>query len=381
MPSAPNSLASVFAIPVTPARKEFDSISPSIGCFTDIEVIVMNRPQWRRCMRGSTSRAKYTALNKVRFAAARHSSSVVSRNFLDGGPPAFVTQMSIRPNFCSTASTKSRTASSLVTSKARQKTSRPDAAPISLAVRSRSAAVRAQIAISQPSFANSSAAARPFSPRSMNSALCRAAAQVRVVFANPIFPARREEIYVHGIFQSLCFVRHIRGNQNDFARADDRFPAIVEIEFQRARKDHRKLLAAVRMSRHDPSSRDKNPRQRRILAVQHLARDVRAQVFLFNLFKRSRCRHRAPLQDRRIASKNRPSKPPNRQCLASTPPGSTLCLFLPWLIYWLVAIRNYCRAASLRLICPRDAPRLARGDRPFRAIADPAVLVRHAPTN
>src|SRR5580700_8334277 len=345
-------------------------------------------------MRGSTSRAKYTALNKVRFAAVRHSSSVMSRNFLDGGPPALVTQISIRPNFCSTASTKSRTASALVTSKARQKTSRPDAVPISFAVHSTSAAVRAQIATSHPSFANSSAAARPnpllaaatiatrpFSPRSMNSVLCSAAAQIRVVFANPIFSARRKEIYVHGIFQSLCFVRHIRGNQNDFARAHDRFPAIVEIEFQRARKNHRKLLAAMRMSRHDPSSRDKNPRQRGILAVQHLARDVRAQVFLFNLFKRSRCRHRAPLQDRRIASKNRPSKPPNRQCLASTPPGSTLCLFLPWLIYWLVAIRNYCRAASLRLICPRDAPRLARGDRPFRAIADPAVLVRHAPTN
>ena len=45
MPSAPYSLARVLARPATPARRQFESIRPSMGCFTDMEVMVMRRPQ------------------------------------------------------------------------------------------------------------------------------------------------------------------------------------------------------------------------------------------------------------------------------------------------------------------------------------------------
>jgi hypothetical protein len=39
LPLEPNSFASVFARPVTAARSEFESSIPSIGCFTDTEVV------------------------------------------------------------------------------------------------------------------------------------------------------------------------------------------------------------------------------------------------------------------------------------------------------------------------------------------------------
>ena len=44
--------------PATAARNEFERISPSTGCFTVIEVIVISRPQRRSRIFGRTSRAK-----------------------------------------------------------------------------------------------------------------------------------------------------------------------------------------------------------------------------------------------------------------------------------------------------------------------------------
>src|SRR5580692_10106467 len=182
-------------------------------------------------------------------------------NFLEGGPPVLVTQISIFPNFFSTAATKSLTPSAFVTSSARQKISRPAVAPISRAVRSTSAAVRAQIATSQPSFASSVAmarprpllaaatiATRPFNPRSMGSVLFLwlAGAQVGVGLVDPIFAAGGEKIDVHGVFQRFGFVRDLGGNQDDFAGVHHGSFTIVEEKFQRAGNDHRKLLAAVR---------------------------------------------------------------------------------------------------------------------------------------
>src|SRR5438067_1443399 len=91
----PYSFDRLFTRPLTAERTEFDSTSPSIGCLTETEVMVRNRPQRCFCIRGSTSRAKYTVLIKFRLTAASQSSTVVSANFLDGGPPAFVTQISM----------------------------------------------------------------------------------------------------------------------------------------------------------------------------------------------------------------------------------------------------------------------------------------------
>jgi hypothetical protein len=55
----------VRANPVTAARMLFESIKPSTGCFTVIEVTLMIRPQRRSFMPGSTSRVSSTALRSV----------------------------------------------------------------------------------------------------------------------------------------------------------------------------------------------------------------------------------------------------------------------------------------------------------------------------
>src|SRR5579864_1087554 len=286
IPLAPNSFASVLARPVTAARNELERSSPSIGCFTDTEVIVRKRPQRLCCMRGSTSRAKYTVLSSVRSIAARHSSSVMSRNFFAGGPPAFVTHISIRPNLCSTASTKLLTDSKFVTFSACRKICAPLARSISAAVRSSSSAVRAQIATWQPSLANSSATARPnpllaaatiatrpLNPRSMRLFLFCSLAKVGIVAANPLFASRRKEIDVHSVFQRHRFVRHMcRDNQN-FAGADCRRFTAIKIKLQRARQDHCVLLAAMGMARYERAARKQNPRERPVFAAYHLPRN------------------------------------------------------------------------------------------------------------
>src|SRR5579864_8045452 len=92
----PYSLARLFTRPVTADRTEFDKINPSIGCFTATEVMVMNRPHCCFCITGSTSRAKWTVLIRLRFTAEIQSSADVSAKVFAGGPPALVTQISIR---------------------------------------------------------------------------------------------------------------------------------------------------------------------------------------------------------------------------------------------------------------------------------------------
>ncbi len=58
----------------------------------------MIRPQRCSCMKGRTAWAKSTALRRFIANASSHSVCVVSRNCLAGGPPALVTQTSMRPN-------------------------------------------------------------------------------------------------------------------------------------------------------------------------------------------------------------------------------------------------------------------------------------------
>src|SRR5438093_628870 len=86
----------LFTKPTTADRTEFERMRPSIGCLTAMDVIVINRPHCCCFMMGSTSRAKNSVLMKFRSTAERQSATDVSVNGLLGGPPAFVTQISMR---------------------------------------------------------------------------------------------------------------------------------------------------------------------------------------------------------------------------------------------------------------------------------------------
>src|SRR5579885_3597398 len=111
MPNRAYSVASVLASPATAERRELESNSPSTGCFTADEVMVMRRPHLFFCIRGSTSLEKCTVLKSNCSAAAFQSPAVVSLKGLDGGPPELVTQISMRPKRSSTLTTKPETSS------------------------------------------------------------------------------------------------------------------------------------------------------------------------------------------------------------------------------------------------------------------------------
>ena len=77
MPDGPNSFESVFASPVVAARTEFERISPSIGSFTAIDVMLMIRA-CSDCLRyGSASRVIHTTLIRFVSIALRHAVVVV----------------------------------------------------------------------------------------------------------------------------------------------------------------------------------------------------------------------------------------------------------------------------------------------------------------
>src|SRR5205823_14292910 len=116
IPSLPNSMARLFTNPTTAGLTALERIRSGIGWRTDVDVIVTSLPQRFRCICGITERAKATTLRKLRSTALRHSSIVMERKFFGGGPPAFATQISIRPNFFATALTNFETASASVTS-------------------------------------------------------------------------------------------------------------------------------------------------------------------------------------------------------------------------------------------------------------------------
>jgi hypothetical protein len=89
--------------PTDAGATALERTSPSIGCFTDTEVMAMKRPHCCRCITGSASLAKWTVLIRFRSAAARQSSMLVSAKLLDGGVPAFTAQISRRPKRSTTA--------------------------------------------------------------------------------------------------------------------------------------------------------------------------------------------------------------------------------------------------------------------------------------
>ena len=157
------SFASVRANPVTAARTLLDRMRLSTGCFTAIDVTLMMRPQRRSFIPGSTARVNSTTLSRFCRTASCHASAECDSNGPAGGPPPFVTRMSMRPNLRVAASTIRATSAGLLTSPVIASTS-PPCARIASAVPCNAASPRAHTTTRAPSRASSSATARP-SPR------------------------------------------------------------------------------------------------------------------------------------------------------------------------------------------------------------------------
>ena len=98
MPSRPRSVASVFAIPVTPVRTALERMRFRYWEGWRTVVLVMNTMlpfDRRRC--GSASRVSRTAEKSVSSTARSHAVSSTSSKRPGGGPPAFETSASSPP--------------------------------------------------------------------------------------------------------------------------------------------------------------------------------------------------------------------------------------------------------------------------------------------
>ena len=155
-----SSTASVFARPVTAARSEFDRTSPSIGCFTEIEVMLMMRPPPRACRWGMAPRHSRTTLRSIESIASVHARSSSVMNGPDGGPPVLVTRMSRPPNLATVVS-RTRVMSAAWRRSASIGRTSPPAASIAAAASRSAGPPRAQMATRAPSRASASADARP----------------------------------------------------------------------------------------------------------------------------------------------------------------------------------------------------------------------------
>src|SRR5271163_2519370 len=207
--------------------------------------MVTMRPHCWRCIQGMTARAKWITLMKFNSTARCHSSVVVARNILAGGPPALVTQTSTELNLLPTCSTKPCTAASSVTSSGAAMTSTEWRWRISSAAARSFDSSREHIAILAPSAANFSAAARAIpsleaatmtlrflSPRSKRVSFLQGesefAAKIRVVTVDPILTRRIEDVEIDGVFECVRFVRDIGRNAQDLTGADHNLFAINE---------------------------------------------------------------------------------------------------------------------------------------------------------
>src|SRR5690554_871786 len=267
MPNGATSLASLRANPVTAARTLFERMSPSTGCFTAMDVMLMMRPQRRCFIPGSTPRTRFSTLSRLRRIAACHASGEWLSNGPAGGPPAFVTSTSTAPNRSSAVPTKPSTTSGTLTSAATATTSAPVFRSIASRVSASTASPRAHSTSRAPSAASSSATARP-SPRldaatsavlpsspSCIAALLRwsSAAQVVVRAAQPVLAGRAEHVHVQRVLERERLVRHVGRDVQDLARAHVHLLRLVlaDPEAQRAFEDVRDLLVLVRVPRHD----------------------------------------------------------------------------------------------------------------------------------
>jgi hypothetical protein len=108
-------------------------------------------------------------------------------------------------------------------------------------------------------------------------------AKVVVGLVEPVFAGRGEDVEVEGILKSPGFVRHIRRDRENFAGAHHNlFP--IDGEFQRAFENISKLLVVVMVQRNVAVLFDEDAREHDLLAVNHLAVDVRIQPLALNVF-------------------------------------------------------------------------------------------------
>src|SRR6185503_2248988 len=261
IPWAATSFASVRAKPVSPARKLFDNIRFSTGCFTAIEVMLRMRPQRRSFMPGRTCRANSIALKRVSRIASSHCSRVICSNVPAGGPPALVTRMSIRPNRSLPASTTRLIWFASVTSAGTARTCAPVLSAIVAATSANVCCSRAQITSDAPSAANSSATARPsprlpaairavlfFSPRST-----LLLPQIIVRLVEPVQSWWTEDVDVESVLERFRFVLDHRRNVQHFTRhhVDHLRLVFANPESQAALEDVSELLVLMRMPRHE----------------------------------------------------------------------------------------------------------------------------------
>src|SRR5437867_848079 len=261
IPYRATSFASVRAKPVTAARRLFDRISPSTGCFTAIDVTLMMRPHCRSFMPGSTSRVSSTALRRVSSTACCHASQSCASNGPDGGPPAFVTRTSTRPKRSRACAHARLIPSGVDTSAATASTSTPALSAIADPVSASASSPRAQITSDAPSAASASAMARPRprlaaatsatfprSPRSMASSQpLLSAAQVGVGLVEPVLTRRREDVDVHRVLERFGLVRNVGGDVEHLTGPYEQLFLLVlsDPEPENAFEDVRQLLVLV----------------------------------------------------------------------------------------------------------------------------------------
>lgn len=111
-------------------------------------------------------------------------------------------------------------------------------------------------------------------------------AEVVVGFVQPIFAGRIEDIEIHGVFESPGFVRHVRGDAQDFAGVYDDFFS-VDGEFQRAFQDVGDLFIVVMMQGHVPAFFYEHTGEHNLVADDHFAIDQRVKFLALDLVPRN----------------------------------------------------------------------------------------------
>src|SRR6058998_743062 len=259
MPSLARSPARVLNSPATAGRMPLESMSPSTGCFTELDWIVRMRPHPAFFMCGSTSRIRRTTERCTCAKAACHCSSVSSAKGPGGGPPALATRMSTPPRVSADRATTRRMSSARAASALMASASAPVLIFTSAAASWSAASPRAHMTTRAPSAASPMAQALPMprlaaitsatfplSPRSMPSDL--------LVEVGPVSAG-----HVH--HAQLVVPEHFQGDP--LARP---VPPQAQVEFlprrhlpRVERHDHVALLDArtrARTVRHDPRDHD-----------------------------------------------------------------------------------------------------------------------------
>src|SRR5712692_5478481 len=159
--SLASSLARVLNSPAIAGRMPFDRMSPSTGCFTELDWIARMRPHLAFFMCGSTPRMKRTVERCTCSKAASHCSSFICSKGPGGGPPTLATRMSTPPKASTVCASTRWISAALLASAGTASTSAPVLRFTSAAASLSAASPRAHIATRAPSAASPSALALP----------------------------------------------------------------------------------------------------------------------------------------------------------------------------------------------------------------------------